>query len=144
MCEACAEHTPERRAYFGDPNVHTGFSMNAHARDLPLMAGVAYRFATGEEIDLPVSGLRAPGTEERPGGQLQRIRFVKGWAGSDDLYHQRVVESPSCGWSARQCLTVPGAEGPNGCSDPRVPKRIQERARTSPPGYARPAAPEAS
>jgi hypothetical protein len=48
------------------------------------------------------------------------------------VYYARVLENPSCRWSARLCLTLPEGERPDGCSDPRVPKTIQERAWTSP------------
>jgi len=43
-----------------------------------------------------------------------------------------VVENPSCRWTTWKCLAMPAGERPNGCSDPRVPKTIQERAWTSP------------
>ncbi len=48
------------------------------------------------------------------------------------VYYARVVENPSCRWSARRCLALPEAERPDGCSDPRIPKTVQERAWTSP------------
>jgi len=47
-------------------------------------------------------------------------------------YYARVVENPSCRWSTWQCLALPADERPDGCTDPRVPKTIQERAWTSP------------
>ncbi|MCP3984212.1 MAG: DUF3604 domain-containing protein [bacterium] len=48
------------------------------------------------------------------------------------VYYARVIENPSCRWSTWHCLAIPEAERPDGCSDPRVPKTIQERAYTSP------------
>jgi len=48
------------------------------------------------------------------------------------VYYARVIENPSCRWSTWHCLDIPEAERPDGCSDPRVPKTIQERAYTSP------------
>ncbi|MEM9174234.1 MAG: DUF3604 domain-containing protein [Myxococcota bacterium] len=48
------------------------------------------------------------------------------------VYYARVLERPSCRWSTWVCLSLPEAERPDGCSDPRVPKTIQERAWTSP------------
>ena len=48
------------------------------------------------------------------------------------VYYARVLENPSCRWSTRRCLSLPGDQRPDGCSDPRVPKTIQERAWTSP------------
>ncbi len=134
-----------------------------------------------------VSALADPGTEDEPGGLLQRIQIVKGWVGEDGQFHQevhdvaggvdpaatvdpatcapqgpgasslcavwtdpgfdperdaiyyaRIVENPSCRWSARLCLTLPPAERPDGCTGDRLPKVIQERAWTSPIWYAAP------
>ncbi|MCP5059221.1 MAG: DUF3604 domain-containing protein [bacterium] len=48
------------------------------------------------------------------------------------VYYARVIENPSCRWSTWHCLAIPEAERPDGCSDARVPKTIQERAYTSP------------
>ncbi len=48
------------------------------------------------------------------------------------VYYARIVENPSCRWSTRRCLALPEEERPDGCSDPRIPKTIQERAWTSP------------
>jgi len=52
--------------------------------------------------------------------------------GRPAVYYARVVENPTCRWSARRCLALPEAERPDGCSDPLVPKAVQERAWTSP------------
>ena len=51
------------------------------------------------------------------------------------VYYARVVENPSCRWSTYQCLQLPAKERPASCSDPDVPKTIQERAWTSPIWY---------
>jgi hypothetical protein len=51
-------------------------------------------------------------------------------------YYVRVVENPSCRWSWHECLTLPEDERPATCSDPDIPKVIQERAWTSPIWYA--------
>ena len=48
------------------------------------------------------------------------------------VYYARIVENPSCRWSTWQCLAIPEADWPDGCTDPRVPKTIRERAWTSP------------
>jgi hypothetical protein len=48
------------------------------------------------------------------------------------IYYARAVENPSCRWSTLQCLALPPERRPEGCSDPRVPRTIQERAWTSP------------
>jgi len=51
------------------------------------------------------------------------------------VYYARVVENPSCRWTTRRCLSLPPEERPDGCTDPRVPRTIQERAWTSPIWY---------
>ena len=56
------------------------------------------------------------------------------------VYYARVLESPSCRWTTRQCLELAASELgadhlPNGCSDPAVPKIIRERAWTWPIWY---------
>ena len=56
-------------------------------------------------------------------------------AGRDASYYVRVLETPSCRWSARQCLQLPSAERPAACSDRTLPSRIRERAWTSPIWY---------
>jgi hypothetical protein len=52
--------------------------------------------------------------------------------GSPTVYYARVIENPSCRWSTRRCLALPETERPDGCSDPGIPRTIQERAWTSP------------
>ncbi|MCP4904627.1 MAG: DUF3604 domain-containing protein [bacterium] len=47
-------------------------------------------------------------------------------------YYVRAVENPSCRWSWRSCLEIPDGERPVGCSDPEIPRVIQERVWTSP------------
>lgn len=47
-------------------------------------------------------------------------------------YYLRVVENPSCRWSWRECLRIPSNERPESCSDPTIPRVIQELAWTSP------------
>ncbi len=56
------------------------------------------------------------------------------------FYYARVVENPSCRYTTRYCLNLPEAGRPDVCSDPDVPKVIQERAWTSPIWYT-PASP---
>jgi hypothetical protein len=51
------------------------------------------------------------------------------------VYYTRVVEVPSCRWSARACAALPADERPSGCTDPATPKLIRERAWTSPIWY---------
>jgi len=47
-------------------------------------------------------------------------------------YYVRVVENPSCRWDAFACMQYAGPARPATCDDPQFPKRIQERAWTSP------------
>ena len=58
----------------------------------------------------------------------------------DAVYYARIVENPTCRWSARLCLGLPEGSRPDGCTSDRLPRTIQERAWTSPIGYA-PASP---
>lgn len=48
------------------------------------------------------------------------------------FYYARVVETPTCRWSWRDCLTIPEPDRPPACTDPTIPRTIQERAWTSP------------
>jgi len=56
------------------------------------------------------------------------------------VYYARVLERPSCRWHTRQCLALPPAERPDGCTTDRLPAMIRERAWTSPIWYAPPSA----
>ena len=60
----------------------------------------------------------------------------------DAVYYARIVENPSCRWSARLCLSFPEEERPNGCTSDQLPRVIHERAWTSPIWYAPPATSE--
>jgi hypothetical protein len=48
------------------------------------------------------------------------------------LYYARVLEAPTCRWSALQCLEIPEPDRPEACTDPDVPRTIQERVWSSP------------
>lgn len=50
-------------------------------------------------------------------------------------YYARVVETPTCRWSTWACNGLSEVDRPESCSDPEVPKTIQERAWTSPIWY---------
>jgi len=58
--------------------------------------------------------------------------------GQRAVYYARVLEVPSCRWTTLQCNALPESERPPGCSDPAIPKSIQERAWTSPIWYEPP------
>ncbi len=51
------------------------------------------------------------------------------------FYYVRVLENPSCRWNTYTCNSLPPDARPEGCSDPAVPRIIQERAWTSPIWY---------
>ena len=53
----------------------------------------------------------------------------------DAVYYARVVENPSCRWSARLGLSLPEVERPDACTTDPLPRTIQERAWTSPIWY---------
>ncbi|MBK7950503.1 MAG: DUF3604 domain-containing protein [Deltaproteobacteria bacterium] len=55
------------------------------------------------------------------------------------VYYVRVLENPSCRWTARQCLALPADRRPEACRDPAIPTTIQERLWTSPIWYDAPA-----
>ena len=48
------------------------------------------------------------------------------------VWYARVIENPSCRYSAWQCLGLSGDARPASCDDGSVPRLIQERAWTSP------------
>ena len=56
-------------------------------------------------------------------------------AGQSAAYYLRVLENPSCRWSWRQCLEQPEGDRPSACSDPSIPRTVQERAWGSPIWY---------
>jgi hypothetical protein len=52
------------------------------------------------------------------------------------FYYARVVENPSCRWSAWDCLRTVQSGEPASCSDPAVPRTTQEMAWSSPIWYS--------
>ena len=85
----------------------------------------------GADVDLQTCEPRGPGAEE----------LCAVWRDPDfdpdqaAVYYARVVENPSCRWSTRTCRNYTGVIPLDLCSDPRLPKTIQERAWTSPIWY---------
>ena len=53
-------------------------------------------------------------------------------AAAPTFYYARVLEDPTCRWSARECLGLVGEARPPACDDPGLPTILQERAWTSP------------
>jgi hypothetical protein len=51
------------------------------------------------------------------------------------FYYVRVLENPTCRWNTWMCNRLAPDERPPSCTDPTVPKVIQERAWTSPIWY---------
>ena len=51
------------------------------------------------------------------------------------VYYARVLENPSCRWSAWECLALPAGERPPDCAEPFMQAVQQERAWTSPIWY---------
>ena len=173
-----------------DPNLceQSDFAQLGYATGVPMGQHLPPRRLDAGAPSFAVAALADPGTEQRPGGLLQRIQIVKGWVDTQGLFHQeihdvagsadngagvdlatctptgpgarslcgvwsdpdfdastdaiyyaRIVENPSCRWSARLCLSLPQDERPDGCTSDQLPRSIQERAWTSPIWYAPPA-----
>ncbi len=56
-------------------------------------------------------------------------------AGQQAFYYVRVLENPTCRWSTYTCNALAPVDRPPACTDPAVPKTVQERAWTSPIWY---------
>lgn len=52
------------------------------------------------------------------------------------FYYARVIEQPTCRWHAWACDALAPGERPASCTDPAWPRRVRERAWTSPIWYA--------
>jgi len=52
------------------------------------------------------------------------------------FYYARVLENPTCRWSTYECNALALADRPASCTDPTIPKTVQERAWTSPIWYS--------
>jgi len=87
---------------------------------------------SGETVDPANCQPRATGAE-----QLCSVwRDPDFDASRDASYYARVLETPSCRWSAHQCLQLPSEERPAACTNASVPSTLRERAWTSPIWYA--------
>ena len=81
---------------------------------------------------------------QRSGGQAQLCgiwRDTDFEASQGAVYYARVLETPSCRWSHEACISHPAPDTLPACSEPRLPKTIQERAWTSPIWFYPPAEP---
>ena len=65
--EPCADRNPYRNAYFGDLHVHTSYSYDGRPLGVTTTPADAYRYARGEEIELPPL---------RPGGAGTPVRRI--------------------------------------------------------------------
>jgi Protein of unknown function (DUF3604) len=84
--------------------------------------------ANGADVDLATCEPRGPGAASLC-AEWTDPAFDPAQAA---FYYARVLENPTCRWSTWECLALPAADRPPACSDPEVPKTIQERAWTSP------------
>ncbi len=63
--EPCVDNNPQRNLYFGDLHVHTAWSFDAYLNEVRVDPFDAYRFARGEEVELPPSGTATDPTRVR-------------------------------------------------------------------------------
>ncbi|MCE2391092.1 MAG: DUF3604 domain-containing protein [Proteobacteria bacterium] len=54
------------------------------------------------------------------------------------VYYARVLENPSCRWTARHCTRTPADQRHAVCENPHLPDTVQERSWSSPIWYAPP------
>ena len=102
--EACREHDPVRRPFFGDTHVHTTLSFDARSQDTRNTPRDAYRFAKGEEVGLqPYDASGKPLLDKRgrrmvPHGETDGHRLTSqtccadraaSWRNSSMLCHAR-------------------------------------------------------
>jgi hypothetical protein len=93
---------------------------------------IAGNAQNGAAVDVESCAVNGPG----------ETQFCTTWRDPDfdpqqaAAWYVRVLENPSCRWSWRQCLSLPEEQRPATCSDPAIPRIIQERAWTSPVWYA--------
>jgi hypothetical protein len=87
----------------------------------------------------PGGGTVDPETCERSGGGAETLCAVWTDPAFDPalpaFYYPRVLENPTCRWSAHDCRALAPADRPPVCEDPAVVRVIQERAWGSPIWY---------
>ncbi len=90
-----------------------------------------------EVLDVAGSAVEDPDLETcepSPGGsELLELTWTDSqWAGEPAFWYVRVLESPTCRWSWRDCLGFDEEARPETCDDESVPRIIRERAWSSP------------
>jgi hypothetical protein len=103
-----------------------GWIENGEAHEQVL--DVAGQAANGADVDLATCEARGPGAES-----LCAVWTDPAFDPAHPaFYYARVLENPTCRWSTWECLALPAESRPPACSNPEVPRTIQERAWTSP------------
>jgi len=90
--QACSDHDPDRRAFFGDLHVHTSFSLDASTMGTRTRPEDAYRFAWGERI-----GIQPFDTNGRPMRSVRLERPIDFAAVTDHaelIGETRICNSP--------------------------------------------------
>ena len=93
---------------------------------------VAGSGAGGADVDPETCRPRGPGADSLCG--VWRDPDFE--PGRRAVYYARVLENPSCRWTAWHCLALAEGERPESCADPAIPRTVQERAWTSPIWYS--------
>ncbi len=94
---------------------------------------VSHDLGTVDEASCDPDGDVIEGILESGAPHLCSIWKDPNWKpGQNAVYYARVLEQPVCRWSWHDCLSMPPDQRPETCSDPTVPRTIQERAWTSP------------
>jgi hypothetical protein len=90
--EPCADHTPLRKAHFGDLHVHTTLSFDANALGVRTTPRDAYRFARGERLGL--QPFDAAGTARRSASLARPLDFAAVTDHAELLGEVRICATP--------------------------------------------------
>jgi len=69
-----------------------GIAARGYENGVPMGGDLPKRPVQAKAPVFVASALRDPGTQQHPGGLLQRIQVIKGWVGDDGLFHQAVFD----------------------------------------------------